>query len=617
MGSAQGQVLSELEQARTAPEFGARTPLSEKLLAVAIRAQNFTGSTGVAIALTEDEQMVCRASWGTSAPEVGATLSLEHSFTGLCVRAGEPLRCDDAQKDPRVDPEACQTLGISAIAAAPVRRGLKVIGVIAAFSDTPNAFTDKHLLILTTLSEVVVELLDDPHPVQPLPQAVEAPSPDLGRAAGIVQASGASLVDKASVATTVLQEPAAPPVQAEPVFLPLPPLTPTQPEPPLDAAPAEAAETTPDAPQPQRPEPAPTAIASFITVPATAPPSAPGADKPRDRALNWAEAPPKKDEVLPAAMDPALPPQPSKTEESSLSLQPAKTTHAGDAGTARPTLIKRTQPAPAPLPDLVSELRFSGVEADKGTARRWLLPAAILAIFAIIAFAAWRLHVAKSVRKANPVPASQASEPQPAPAPQPEQAQQDKPLEPAPADPKHSPFSAPTIAEGVPSPVRIARPAEQPADVTVRHSPQPVVEVDRPVRRPEAGGGVRKPQVPDAQAPQLALSTPDLPAALARPAPITVVGPVSRFVPARVLQRVEPVYPETARRLKISGRIVVKATITKSGSVADVEWVSGSELFRDNAITAVKQWRFQPASLNGQPTESDLEIVLQFNRPNQ
>ena len=88
MGSAQGQVPSGVEQARTALEFGAHTPLSEKLLAVAIRAQNFTGSTGVAIALAEGDQMVCRANWGTSAPEVGATLSLENSFTGLCVRTG-------------------------------------------------------------------------------------------------------------------------------------------------------------------------------------------------------------------------------------------------------------------------------------------------------------------------------------------------------------------------------------------------------------------------------------------------------------------------------------------------------------------------------------------------
>jgi signal transduction protein with GAF and PtsI domain len=139
--------------------------------------------------------MVCRANWGTSAPEVGTKLNIEHSFTGLCVRTGEPVRCDDAQTDPRVDPEACRALGISAVAAAPLRRGPEVIGVIAAFSDTPRAFTDKHVRILATISDVIVELLDDRQPVQPLSQIVEiAPGP--ARAAGIVQASVAPLVDK-------------------------------------------------------------------------------------------------------------------------------------------------------------------------------------------------------------------------------------------------------------------------------------------------------------------------------------------------------------------------------------------------------------------------------------
>jgi len=118
-----------------------------------------------------------------------------------------------------------------------------------------------------------------------------------------------------------------------------------------------------------------------------------------------------------------------------------------------------------------------------------------------------------------------------------------------------------------------------------------------------------------APAPQLALSAPELPAALPKAAPAAVVGPVSRIQPARLVQRVEPVYPEAARRLQMSGKVVVKATITKSGTVSGIQWVSGNNLFRDSAITALKQWRYKPASLNGEPVESDLEIVLQFNRP--
>jgi TonB family protein len=607
MGSAQGQVPSEVEQARTAPEFGAHTPLSEKLLAVAIRAQNFTGSTGVAIALAEGDQMVCRANWGTSAPEVGATLSLENSFTGLCVRTGEPLRCDNAQSDPRVDPEACQALGISAIAAAPVRRGLKVIGVIAAFSDTPSAFTDKQLLILTTLADVVVELLDDPHPIQPLPQVVEAPDPELARAEAVMEASILPLVDKASVPTTVLREPAALAAQEDLIAVPSAPATLAQPEPPGDAPPPAAAEATSDAPQPPQPEPAlPTVIAS------SRPPATPASAKPDGReSPRRVEALPKKDEVLPAAMDPGPP------------LQPAKTAVAGTAGSARLALIKLPQPAsvpapaptptPAPVPDFVADLRFTGVEADAGSDRRWLLPVAILVIFAILAFAVERWHVATKASRTKAVPAAQAPEPRAAPAPPSELTQPEKPAEPTLVEPKHSPFSPPPIKEAVPPPAKKARPADPPADVTIHHDPQPVVEVAGPLRRPKAAAS--KTEVPEAQAPQLALSAPDLPEAVAKPAASAVVAPVSRFVPARVVQRVAPVYPETARRVQLSGKVVVKATITKSGSVSGVQWVSGNELFRDSALAAVKQWHCQPANLNGKPIESDLEIVLQFHRP--
>ena len=313
MGSAQGPVTSELEQARSAPEFGAHTPLAEKLLAVAIRAQNFTGSSGVAIALTEGQEMVCRANWGTSAPEVGAKLSIENSFTGLCVRTGEPLRCDDAQTDPRVDPEACRALGISAIAVAPVRRGLKVVGVIAAFSDTPHAFTDKHLLILTTLSEVIVELLDDPHPVRPLPQALET-SPDLARATAVAQAPVAPRVDKPAV-TSLVQESAASPVQESPVAAP--------------AAPVLSAEA------PERP----TAHASAS-----------------DQLAGSRNA-----EIWPSAMDPgplpqrpktALPPPRSMTAlggDHGPPPPPAKTTPAGDAGSARLKLVPHPQPRRRPI----------------------------------------------------------------------------------------------------------------------------------------------------------------------------------------------------------------------------------------------------------------------------
>ena len=556
MGSAQGPVTSELEQARTPPEFGAHTPLPEKLLAVAIRAQNFTGSSGVAIALTEGEQMICRASWGTSAPDVGARLSIEHSFTGLCVRTGEPQRCDDAQDDPRVDPEACRSLGISAIAAAPVRRGLKVVGVIAAFSDTPHAFTDKHLLILTTLSEVIVELLDESAP-------------------------------GSSSAARPARKPAVIPAEPEPL-----------------AALEQAA-----------PQPGSTSAAVFESAPAVAASGAPAA--PAVPATSRAvSSPPKKpvvpaskesaphvDEVLPQKKDEPLPVPVGRHS----TTEPAK---AESSGSSSVRLVPLTQPAPAP--EFAPELTFSSYQEPASPQRRWLVIAAALVIVLMVV-AAWRWYAAKIAHVASPV--SAASVQPAAAAPQTPPAQETTPARPPVAETKHSPFNP---APATSSPAKAA-PVEMPDDVTIRNVPQPVIATAGPLRRPSAGGASGASQVPEPQAPQLALASPELPALVGKPSSTVIAAPVaraaSRVVPAHLISRVSPVYPEAARRIQLTGKVVLKTTITKNGTVGNIQWVSGSELFRASAAAAVKQWRYRPAMLNGQPVESDLQVVLEFNRP--
>lgn len=117
------------------------------------RVQTFTGATGAAIALREGLEMVCRASRGNNAPDVGMVLSLDGTFTGLAVTGMKAVRCDDTENDSRVDPEISRALRIKSMAVVPVLSGMKVTGVIAVFSGLGNAFSDTHMAVLKTMAD--------------------------------------------------------------------------------------------------------------------------------------------------------------------------------------------------------------------------------------------------------------------------------------------------------------------------------------------------------------------------------------------------------------------------------------------------------------------------------
>lgn len=61
-----------------------------------------------------------------------------------------------------------------------------------------------------------------------------------------------------------------------------------------------------------------------------------------------------------------------------------------------------------------------------------------------------------------------------------------------------------------------------------------------------------------------------------------------------VKSRVPPVYPEMAKRLKISGEVVVRATVGADGKVSDVKAVTGHHMLTSAAEDAVRRWRFEP-----------------------
>jgi TonB family protein len=92
-------------------------------------------------------------------------------------------------------------------------------------------------------------------------------------------------------------------------------------------------------------------------------------------------------------------------------------------------------------------------------------------------------------------------------------------------------------------------------------------------------------------------------------APIPVGGDVK---PAKLIKSVQPVYPQMARTQHVSGNVQIDALIDADGNVSAMKVLSGPALLRDAALQSLKQWKYQPAELDGKPTSMHLTVVLQF-----
>jgi len=145
-----GRSLSEMAQ----------RDLTATLQLLAERAQYITGATGAAIALSSGDGMVCRASAGSSAPEVGAELQVNSGLSGESVRTRQTLRCDDAVTDERVNRESCEALGIRSVVVMPLLQSDQVIGVFELFSDKANVFEARDITALERMGSMVHAALE-------------------------------------------------------------------------------------------------------------------------------------------------------------------------------------------------------------------------------------------------------------------------------------------------------------------------------------------------------------------------------------------------------------------------------------------------------------------------
>ena len=101
-------------------------------------------------------------------------------------------------------------------------------------------------------------------------------------------------------------------------------------------------------------------------------------------------------------------------------------------------------------------------------------------------------------------------------------------------------------------------------------------------------------------------------AAARKPAPGTRIRIGGTVAAAKLTHRVQPQYPEKARKEHLSGSVKLHAIIDKEGRVSELEVIHGACSLAEAAIAAVRPWRYPPVLVNGNPVEVDTEIDVTF-----
>lgn len=156
-------------------------------------------------------------------------------------------------------------------------------------------------------------------------------------------------------------------------------------------------------------------------------------------------------------------------------------------------------------------------------------------------------------------------------------------------------FSSPEISvvgpPETPPAVRTEQPPPAPPEMPADSNAPAAAPVTTPI------GGLRPADIPPAQPPRRALR-------------IRVGASIQT---ANLIHRVEPIYPPEVKSVGVSGTVILHIVVSTDGSVEQVEFVSGPQELMAAAMSAVKQWRYRPTRLNGEPVEVDTTVTLAFS----
>ena len=122
------------------------------------RAQLLTRASGAAIALAIGDAMICRATSGAAAPDLGARLTLSSGLCAEALRTGTTVQCDDAGMDLRAHWPTCQHLGIRSAIIVPLDQQGTTIGLLGVFSERAYGFDSYDQATLERMARLPVAI---------------------------------------------------------------------------------------------------------------------------------------------------------------------------------------------------------------------------------------------------------------------------------------------------------------------------------------------------------------------------------------------------------------------------------------------------------------------------
>jgi periplasmic protein TonB len=267
----------------------------------------------------------------------------------------------------------------------------------------------------------------------------------------------------------------------------------------------------------------------------------------------------------------------------------------------------------------------AGAESAGGGSKKMLLAVAALVLLAAGGYAVWMQWV-RSSGAATPF-TQVTAQPKTAPTAVPSAAPKPAPIVPSSAASSSAPSSTTgpqqTGTKAVASSVDSSKPpvsavAENKAPAT-SGTERPIVVKSRPAQ-PGAGTSasseVAAPSIDGIASAGNTGSLPNLMGSGKAPAPVLQNLHVSQGVSRGLLMKeVPPVYPASAMRMHVEGAVDLLATISKNGDISAVKVLNGDAQLSHAAVDAVKQWKYKPYLLNGEPVEIQTQVTVKFKLP--